>query len=175
MNRLKGLSCYLSGPLDLAPDRGTGWRDSLTPFLKELGVVVHNPIELTEKCPPQDFGNLDDRVAWKESGEYDLLAQSSKRTRKLDLYHVDKCDFMVWYCDLSILTCGSWEELFVANRMKRPIIVWCRQGKAALYNWMFGMAPHQMFFQTILEVKDYLTYIDTHERIETHGRWFFAE
>ena len=44
MNRLKNQRVYLAGAMDRVADRGTTWRDSITPFLDQLGIVVFNPI-----------------------------------------------------------------------------------------------------------------------------------
>ena len=40
MNRLKGLNCYLSGPIDFAENLGSGWRDKITPILQKKGIKV---------------------------------------------------------------------------------------------------------------------------------------
>ena len=45
MNRLNNQRVYLAGAMDRVADRGTGWRDNITPFLQDLGVVVFNPIK----------------------------------------------------------------------------------------------------------------------------------
>ena len=33
--------------MDRVPDRGVAWRDSITPFLESLNVVVFNPLKKT--------------------------------------------------------------------------------------------------------------------------------
>ena len=50
-NRLKNQRVYLAGAMDRVADRGSGWRDSITPFLKDLEIVVFNPIS-----KPTDVG-----------------------------------------------------------------------------------------------------------------------
>ena len=45
MNRLKRQRVYLAGAMDRVPDRGATWRENITPFLKDLGLVVFNPIK----------------------------------------------------------------------------------------------------------------------------------
>ena len=42
--RLQNQRVYLAGAMDRVKDRGVAWRDSITPFLEELGCVVFNPI-----------------------------------------------------------------------------------------------------------------------------------
>ena len=38
MNRLKNSLCYLCGAMDRVEDGGAGWRENITPKLKEMGV-----------------------------------------------------------------------------------------------------------------------------------------
>ena len=45
MNRLKGLRCYLAGPIDQAPDDGVEWRQKITPWLEQKGVRVLDPCD----------------------------------------------------------------------------------------------------------------------------------
>ena len=47
------------------------------------------------------------------------------------------------------------------------------QGKNQTPDWLFGTIPHQMFFSTWDEIKQYLIHIDTSENIDTHKRWYF--
>jgi len=37
LNRLKNTTCYLCGPMDRVDDGGVGWREDITPILKEMG------------------------------------------------------------------------------------------------------------------------------------------
>ena len=45
MNKLNNQKVYLAGAMDRVPDRGVAWRDSITPFLESLNVVVFNPLK----------------------------------------------------------------------------------------------------------------------------------
>jgi hypothetical protein len=45
MNRLDHQRVYLAGAMDRVPDRGSTWRDNITPFLVNLGITVFNPIK----------------------------------------------------------------------------------------------------------------------------------
>ena len=45
MNRLSGQRVYLAGAMDRVQDRGAGWRDKITPFLEDMGVIVFNPLK----------------------------------------------------------------------------------------------------------------------------------
>jgi hypothetical protein len=47
------------------------------------------------------------------------------------------------------------------------------QGKNNAPDWLFGTIPHEMILSSWDEVKNYLNYIDSSEKIQTHNRWQF--
>lgn len=173
MDRLKNQRVYLAGAMDRVADRGNGWRDDITPFLEDLGIVVFNPIK-----KPTDIG-LEDKdthlikTKLKEEGRYDELSSIMKTIRSVDLRLVDISDFLVVNLDLDIHPCGTYEEITWANRQKKPIIIHMVQGKNHAPDWLFGTIPHQMIFSTWDEIKSYLQHINDSENIESHKRWYF--
>jgi nucleoside 2-deoxyribosyltransferase len=96
-----------------------------------------------------------------------------KTIRAVDLRLVDMSDFLIVNLDINTHPCGTLEEIFWANRQKKPIIIHMEQGKNQTPDWLFGTIPHQMFFSTWDEIKQYLVHIDTSENIDTHKRWYF--
>lgn len=173
MERLKNQRVYLAGAMDRVPDRGTTWRDNITPFLNELGIVVFNPIS-----KPTDIG-LEDRdthlikTKLKEKSRYDELTSMMKTIRSVDLRLVDISDFLIVNLDLNTHPCGTLEEIFWANRQKKPIIIHMVQGKNHTPDWLFGTIPHQMIFSTWDDIKNYLHHINSSENIDTYKRWYF--
>lgn len=173
MNRLRGQRVYLAGAIDRCPDLGVAWRENITPFLQEKGVNVLNPM-----CKPTNLGNetiesRNYRTRLKEKENYDQLSIIMKEIRNVDLRMVDISDFLIVNIDLEIHPCGTYEEIFGANRSKKPIIIHMEQGKIKTPDWLFGTLPHSMFFSTWEEVKRYLDYIDSEEFIDTKNRWRF--
>jgi nucleoside 2-deoxyribosyltransferase len=172
-NRLHNQRVYLAGAMDRVADRGNGWRDNITPFLEDLNIVVFNPIK-----KPTIIGQEDDRthkykLKLKAEKNYDELSQLMKVIRSVDLRLVDISDFLIVNLDLDIHPCGTYEEIFWANRQKKPIIVHMVQGKQQAPDWLFGTIPHKMIFSSWLEIRDYLDYINDYSEIETHNRWYF--
>lgn len=173
MNRLKNQRVYLAGAIDRVPDRGTTWRDSITPFLEEMGIVVFNPIS-----KPTDIG-LEDKdthlikTKLKQQHRYDELSSMMKTIRSVDLRLVDISDFLIVNLDINTHPCGTLEEIFWANRQKKPIIIHTVQGKEHTPDWLFGTIPHQMIFSTWDEIKNYLHHINSSENIDSHKRWYF--
>ena len=58
VNKLKNQRCYLAGAMDRVPDRGSTWRENISPFLESLGVMVFNPLK-----KPSNIGQEDETVA----------------------------------------------------------------------------------------------------------------
>lgn len=173
INRLKNQRVYLAGAIDRVADKGVGWRDSITPFLKNLGLIVFDPLKKT--C---DVGLEDDNVhklkkTYKANGEYDKLTKIMKEIRNTDLRMVDISDFLIVNINIEHHACGTYEEMSLANRSKKPILIHVEQGKKQTPDWLFGKIPHQWFFSNWDDLKNYLASVNSDEIIETYNRWRF--
>lgn len=173
MNRLKNQRVYLAGAMDRVPDRGAGWRDSITPFLTEMGVVVFNPLNKPTGIGMEDQSTHDLKVRLKEEGRWDELSELMKTIRSVDLRLVDISDFLVVNLDIKTHPCGTLEEIFWANRQKKPILIHVEQGKKSAPDWLFGTIPHDMIFSDWEELKGYLVRVNSEKVVETKGRWYF--
>jgi hypothetical protein len=171
--KLQNQRVYLAGAMDRVADRGTGWRDDITPFLESLGVIVFNPIKKPSTIGMEDSETHDLKKILKSEQNYNDLSQLMKVVRSVDLRLVDISDFLIVNLDLDIHPCGTYEEIFWANRQKKPIIIHMVQGKQNTPDWLFGTIPHQMIFSTWSEIKEYLSYINSSENIESYKRWYF--
>lgn len=172
-NRLKGQRVYLAGAMDRVKDRGAGWRTNITPFLEKMGIIVFNPLN-----KPGNIGLEDDEThrikkEIKEKKDYDALSSLMKTIRAIDLRLVDISDFIIVNLDLNTHPCGTLEEIFLANRSKKPIIVHIEQGKENTPDWLFGTLPHKMFFSNWNEVESYLKHINSDDDINHENRWRF--
>lgn len=175
MSRLRGLRCYEAGAIDRAHDGGVGWRQEISNWLKQKGVIVFDPT-----CKPIDqagenLSAMDKRRAWKTDGRWDLLQNHMRRIRTVDLRMVDIVDFLVVHIDLDVYACGTMEEIFWANRMKKPTLVVCHQGKSQIPDWLFGTLPHEHLFGSFEDLLSYLDYVDTAEDVSTIDRWLFFD
>ena len=174
INRLNNQRVYLAGAIDRVPDRGIGWRENISPFLKSLGVNINDPLKKSGDLGIEDSLTYSQKKALKASQDYDNLSLLMKQIRRVDLRLVDISDFLIVNLDLDIHPCGTYEEIFWANRQKKPIIVHVEQLKQAAPDWLFGTVPHQMIFSTWLEIRDYLNHINNSKDIETFNRWYFT-
>lgn len=173
MNRLKNQRVYLAGAIDRVPDRGAGWRADITPFLNDMGVVVFNPLNKPTEVGAEDDSTHELKSKLKIEGRYGELSAMMRIIRSTDLRLVDISDFLVVNLDIKTHPCGTLEEIFWANRQKKPIVVHVEQGKQNAPDWLFGTIPHEMIFSTWDEVKQYLTAVDTLADVYPKGRWYF--
>lgn len=173
INNLAGVKTYLVGAMDRVHDGGVTWRQELTPILKRFGIKVVDPCKkpiLTVKEDEETRWWID---YYKETGQYDKIRINFSSIRSADLRCVDISDFIIAHIDLDVHACGTYEEIVTANRQKKPVLVWCKQGKAKAPNWLFFMLPHEYIFSTVEEMIDYLKSIDKTQNIQTLSRWFF--
>ncbi len=173
MNRLRGTRTYLVGAMDRVPDAGTGWREEITPFLEGVGVTVLNPCE-----KPIDVGVEDEEARreidyYKSTGQFEFIRSRYGVIRSVDLRCVDIADFIVSSIDLEVHACGTYEEITTANRQKKPVLVWCQQGKEHAPNWLFFMLPHEHIFSTMEDLMGYISHVNSDSEVDHHKRWFF--
>lgn len=178
IHKLKNNMVYLCGSMDRAPDGGIGWRRDLTPFLKNyLGCAVldpsNKPVDDEDLLSIEKPGSRKMREKLLDDGEFDKFSQQIKKIRVLDLRLVDVSDFLITYINNDISSCGTMEEMYWANRMKKPVLIMCEQGKKNIPHWLFGVFPHQMFFSAWQELKNYLIDVDTGLDKNTYNRWVF--
>ena len=155
MNNLNGMRCYLSGAIEF----GAGdWRAELTPFLKSLGVTVFDPTNKKVLGFDESLEDVNRRKTLKSTANYDQVSREMRRIRCIDLRMVDLSDFVIVNLDMDTYTTGTWEEVTLANRQKKPLIFRIQQGKGRAPDWLFGMIDHEMIFDTWFEVKQQLLF-----------------
>lgn len=172
-SRLNQTRAYLAGAMDRVPDRGIQWREDITPFLEKSGVIVFNPIKKPTAIGQEDEVTHKLKVDLKFAKKYNELSDLMKVIRSVDLRLVDISDFLIVNLDLDVHPCGTYEEIFWANRQKKPIIVHMVQGKQKCPDWLFGTIPHEMIFSSWEEIKNYLGEINYSKDIKTFNRWYF--
>ena len=175
MNRLRNTKCYLCGPMDRAPDGGSGWRESIKSVLGPLGIVWLDPCDKpTEYAKETPETRLAISRA-KESGDWHYVSEKMKWIRRVDLRMVHVSDFLVVHCDINIHSCGSYEEMTWANQQKKPILFHCEQGKSRTPSWVFGWIPQHNIFNGWHELYNYIRYIDQGNIQDLHewsdNRW----
>jgi len=179
MNRLKGLVTYLSGPIDCAEDKGYGWRDTITPFLENMGVKVLNPLRhsyMGAERIPEKRKLMDEFL---KEGRFQELHEEMKELVHMDLRSVDLSSFIICNYDSSIHMCGTYEEIFKHNTQVKPVLLVHKKPRNELSSWMYGRFPPEYFFFSWDELKLYLTSIDSDPNYQftkaDMKRWLFFD
>jgi|TARA_R110002110_G_scaffold3190_4_gene16440 hypothetical protein len=176
MNRLHGMRTYLAGAMDRVPDGGVGWRQRIKPVLKSKGVVVLDPCDKPSEVGIEDSCTRESIERLKKEGKFQQVRDDYAVIRTFDLRCVDISDFIIASIDTDVHACGTYEEVSLANSQKKPILIWCQQGKQNAPSWLFFMLPHQHIFGSMDELIEYLEHIDSSEKQVKHlKRWFFFD
>ena len=173
MNKLAGATTYLAGAMDRVKDGGVGWRNMITPFLESLGVRVLDPCKKPVELGLEDESIRKEINRLKIAGEFDKIRELYGKIRSVDLRCVDESSFLVVNIDPQGHLCGTYEELFWANRCKKPILCHVEGGKETTPNWLLFTLPHQYFFGDWGELFDHLDQIDKGNVPEWDTRWVF--
>ena len=168
MGKLKGTRVYLAGPMDRAIDRGKTWREYITPYLKQFGIIVLDPCDKPIETCLENDENIRKRHELKQQEKWDEIAKF-KAIRSVDLRMIDVSDFIIVCLDMDSKPFGTCEEIVTANREKKPILVWSVQGKKEAPDWLFWMIPHKFIFNSIDDILLYLKNID--DGGEADKRW----
>ena len=166
---------YLAGAMDRVADGGAGWRNRVTPILESMGVTVLNPCNKPVQVGLEDEVTRFEIEKLKQSGKFNELRKIYGVIRTLDLRCVDISDFIVASIDTDVHACGTYEEITVANSQKKPVLVWCQQGKSNAPNWLFFMLPHQHIFGSLNDLLEYLLNVHIGKDIKHYKRWFFFD
>lgn len=190
LNRLRGQTIYLAGPMDRVLDRGVEWRLDIQQFLwSELEAGVFNPCD-----KPIDWGkeNEDARM-WRheslqkakllclqghihESNKIcDAVHDQMRDIVASDLRGIDVSHAVIMYIDTSVHMCGTYNEQTHACLQRKPVIVCCKQGKFGIPDWLWGICEHEMFFSNWNEVKSYLKHVAFDDNVKHFKRWRFID
>jgi uncharacterized membrane protein len=160
--------------MDRALDGGEGWRKDIIRNLPHLGI---NWLDPTNK--PIDIGKEDNesraaRRRAKKEGDWDAVSKEMKPIRCVDLRMVDVCDFLIVYIDVEVHACGTYEEVFLANRQKKPVLFVIEQGKNSVPDWLLAAFPEEYFFSSWEELYDYMEMVAYDKTFaDGNGRWYF--
>ena len=172
MNNLAGSRCYLAGAMSYAPDGGVEWRAQIRDYLEPLKLHWFDPINRPSHFPVENNETRQLLHEAKQRGDYDTASEMMRKIRHGDLRMVILSDFVIAHIDIRVPTYGTMEELTLANQLGKPILIWCKQGKAEAPDWIFSMIPHQTIFSELTSIYEYLRQIDIGQlRITPSSRW----
>jgi nucleoside 2-deoxyribosyltransferase len=168
---LKRTKCYLAGNIENSNSPHT-WRDLVKTELADTGIVFFDPL----KKPFMDSVNEDNQhmarlAKIRSEGRFDDLSKIMRKIRVEDLSLVDRCDFLVAVISAETASWGTAEEVFWANRMKKPIYLVVSEGKQACPFWIFGTLPAGQIYGNVHEVIADIRQIDSGEKKIDLTRW----
>lgn len=169
-NVLKDARLYLSGPMDKANDHGISWRRDFIERSKFLNMAIMDPTNKPMPLASEVGEEKQAIVGYRERGEWDKLCKFVKQFRRSDLRMTDLADILVVYIDPDIPSWGTPDEVFTAERQKKPLLCIVKGGKKALPTWCFAVFEMNEVFETVDECIEYLTRIDCGE-IAIDDRW----
>ena len=172
MNFLKGVSVYLSGAIEACQDKGTTWRQRLTPQLEKFLMKVWDPLVKPDWMLKADGST---QISWKQ-----LLIQHGIDSKSL--YYVDNirmknsslretccslannCNVMIIKIDKATFTVGTWEEVVIGQRRGIPMFFLCPDDPIPSM-WLLDMMKayknyKDVFFQTEEDLLNHLRLID---------------
>ena len=174
MGKLFGTKTYLVGAMDRVPDGGVEWRKKLTPQLHKLGVMVYNPCSkpIADPTVVEDSDTREVIKTLKDAHYFKQIREQYGSIRTVDLRMVDTSDFIIANIDVDVHACGTYEEITLANRQKKPVLVHCEQGLSNLPNWLIMQLPDWSFFGSWDSMIYYLSYINE-DKLKADKRWVF--
>lgn len=171
MNLLINTRCYLIGGMENDPN-GADWRIAATSRLHRMNITVFDPY-----CKPFINQIKEDNEArlqlktWMAEGEYEKVATHMRHVRADDLRLCDISDFFVVRVNPKVASWGSAEEIYTANRMKKPMFIAIDGGKTNTPLWLMGMLPHHYFYNTVDDALDMVSKINSGEKPIDSDRW----
>ncbi len=138
---LDGACCYLSGPMEYAADHGVEWRRKFVDLVWQAGLNV-DFIDPTNKPGGDDLKigeNKSVQIDLQQSGQFVQLRDYVAKYRRYDLRFVDYSDFLVTLIDPKVHMCGTYDEIFTAERQHKPNFFICEGGLKKLPRWLFDV------------------------------------
>lgn len=169
-NVLNKTRCVVIGHMQYGD--GQKIRQEISDRLTEMGIIMWNHYKkpfITEFDESEESHNK--LRNWLENSEYDKIINYSP-IRVYDLALIDKSDFVIFVYDPDIITCGSWEEFFVANKIKRPIFFVNVKGKNRTPLWVFWtLKNHHYIYNSVDECIEMIKKINLGKIPLDSDRW----
>lgn len=174
MSKLQGKRCMLSGGIDRVVDDGIGWRQYIKEECKKrkIDMIFFDPCDKpkglgseigVEKVKVRELINSD---KWEEAKNY------VKTFRHYDLRAVDWSDLVIVKIDLNSHLCGTYDEVFLAEREMKPVFVIMGEGqtKYDIPTWLVAFIKENEIFDNEDECISYLNNINK-GKIFLDERW----
>jgi hypothetical protein len=160
MRDLNGIKVFLSGGIDRVDDDGVGWRKEIRKKAKRAKLPVEF-LDPTDK--PEGMGSEvgDEKIriqSLMEKGKWEQAQEEVKIFRRFDLRMVDHCHLYIVYMDLNVHYCGTYDELFTAERQNKPLFVIMAPGQSKydIPSWLIASVEEDEVFESIDDCVEHL-------------------
>jgi len=170
-NHLKRTKCYLAGNIENS-NAPNYWRDVVKNELKETGIIFFDPLKKPfMDSVNEDKEHIDRLVKLRSEAAYQELSKIMRKIRVEDLSLVDRADFLIASISAKTASWGTAEEVFWANRMKKPIFLVVAEGRRACPFWIFGTLPEDQIYDNLEDVIAGIKKLDSGEKPIDLSRW----
>jgi nucleoside 2-deoxyribosyltransferase len=168
LNRTK---CYLAGNIENS-NAPHSWRNLVKTELKETGIIFFDPLKKPfMDSLSEDKEHIARLIKLREEGRFEDLARIMRKIRVEDLSLVDRADFIIASISAKTASWGTAEEVFWANRMKKPIFLVVSEGRRWCPFWIFGTLPTDEIYGKVEEVIAEIKRLDSGEKKMDLTRW----
>lgn len=171
---LKGKRCVLSGGIDRVADDGVGWRNYVKKECEKKLIRVNffdpcdkpNGLGCEIGVEKNKVRRLIHEDKWSEAREF------VKTFRHYDLRAIDWSDFVIVKIDIDSHLCGTYDEIFLAERELKPIFVIMGEGqtKYDIPTWLVSFINENEIFEDEDECIEYLSKLNSGD-IKLDERW----
>lgn len=169
MGFLSGKRVYLSGPIEYDKS-GIDWRPPVKEKLRS-----RFSIEIFDPFADPKQSKADELKKAKETEDYDLVRDITKKFVRKDLGNVDNCHFLIANLPALVPTVGTVHEIINANDRKKPTLLVCNAGKKYIPSWYFGFIKHKYMFSSWEGLYDYLYQVDQGIHMDDDRWWLVNE
>jgi len=166
--------CVLSGAIDRVADDGVQWRK----YVKEECAKRDIHIKFFDPCDkPKELGSEigTEKIAVQrlvKEGKWKEAQKAVRIFRHFDLRAIDWCDFVIAKIDINVHACGTYDEIFLAEREHKLILIIMGEGqvKSDIPSWLISFINEEEVFDTEDDCIDYLCKLNSGE-VELDDRW----
>ena len=168
---LRRTKCYLAGNIENS-NAPNYWRDMVKTELAETGIIFFDPLKKPFlDSVNEDKQHMDRMLKMRTDGDFAELSAIMRKIRVEDLSLVDRSDFLIASISSKTASWGTAEEVFWANRMKKPIFLVVAEGRKACPLWIFGTLRTDQIYDSIEDVIAEIRKLDSGDKKIDLSRW----
>lgn len=157
--------------MEYLEDSGKTWRSYIQEELRALNIKFFDPSQDNFIESLDEIDSKEKRLALMKDHNFDKIQKEMKFVRSYDLNLVDRSDFLVGHIIPKLASWGTAEELYTANRMKKPIFLSVDGGKEKTPLWLMGTLPHKYIYNDIDSIVKKIKSINSGETTIDSKRW----